>query len=215
MSNEPDAVNSGALATMIGLVALATLGTALVVTALVRNETAELSESKNLSQEHSFRKLRAEQQLALVGAPSWSDQENGLVKVSIERSMEIVVTDVSRNPFALTPSPPKPKEEEESEEIVEGEEAEGDATEADGAEDKEAAASDPVKPGSPAPKPSVNQPAPKASVAPKAPVAPKASVAPKAPVAPTASVAPKAPVAPTASVAPKAPVAPAPAKKAE
>lgn len=183
MSNEPDEVNSGALATMLGILAIATLAVALVVTALVRNERTELLAEKDLSQEHAFRKLRAEQLVSLSGSPSWSDQEHGLAKISIERSMELVVNEVRRNPYALTPAPPK-KEEDEEDAGAEGEasaEAESEAgAEADpqaettgGAEQaakaieggKAGAVSD-AKPTQKAPSPKVEKLSPKSPVVP-------------------------------------------------
>ncbi len=110
MSNEPDEVNSGALATAIVLVALATLAVALVVTALVRTTTEEVLSDKDQTQERAFRHMKSEQLAALTAGPAYRDRATGLVSVPIARAMEIVLADIRENPQALSPSY-KPKDE--------------------------------------------------------------------------------------------------------
>jgi len=110
MSNEPDQVNSGAVATAIALVALATLAIALVVEALVRNTTAEVLVAKDQTQENAFRHLKSEQAGLLTEAPAWTDRATGLVSVPIARAMEMVLADVRENPYAMSPGYKPPEE---------------------------------------------------------------------------------------------------------
>jgi hypothetical protein len=103
MSNEADSVNSGALATVLGIVALSTLGVALVVTALVRDETKAVLSVKDKTQENGVRLLRADQQAQLNAMPSWVSKKDQTVSLPIERAMALTVTQVRNNPLALTP----------------------------------------------------------------------------------------------------------------
>jgi hypothetical protein len=111
MSNEPDEVNSGALATAIILVALATVAVATVVEALVRTTLKEVSVEKDQTQERAFRHMKSEQLGLLNAAPAWRDRAAGLVSVPIAQAMQIVLTDIRSNPYALSPGykPPEDK----------------------------------------------------------------------------------------------------------
>lgn len=110
MSNEPDEVNSGAVATAIVLVALATMAIALVVEALVRNTTAEVLVAKDQTQENAFRHLKSEQVGSLTEAPAWRDRASGLVSVPVDRAMEMVLIDIRENPYAMSPGYKPPEE---------------------------------------------------------------------------------------------------------
>ncbi len=211
MSNEPDEVNSGALATAIVLVAFATLAVALVVTALVRNTTKEVLVDKDQTQERAFRHMKSEQLSSLTATPAYTDRATGLVSVPIDRAMEIVLADVRANPYAMSPGF-KPKKECAEGEICaaceEGEDCPADICDAgkkcapepscEGEDCPEAGAAEADAPAAPSPE-TPPTPAPGAA-APKA-ATPKAAT-PKAlePVAPQPS-APQTPKAP-------APVAP-------
>jgi hypothetical protein len=109
MSNQVDTVNSGALATIIGIVALSTLGVALTVTALVRDETKTVLSVKDLTQENGVRGLRADQQAQLNALPSWVSKKDQTVSLPIERAMALTVTQVRDNPLALTPGTKAPE----------------------------------------------------------------------------------------------------------
>ncbi len=128
MSNEPDEVNNGALATIIVIVALATLGIALVVTSLVREETAALSAEKEVAtpQDGEYRQLKATQLAEINAAPAWRDREKGMVSIPIDRAMELVAESIRTNPFNLSPgnNPPEEEETEESSEAEPGVEVE-------------------------------------------------------------------------------------------
>jgi len=195
MSNEPDEVNNGALATMIVLLFVATFAIAMAVTALVRDQVKAVKAQGDLTQERGFRVLRAEQRAALAGTASWSDAEQNLVRVSVERSMEIVSADLRRNPYALTPSRPQ-TEDEEAEELEEGEEKEGAEDNADAGQASEAT------PGKDSQSPPVT-PAKKPT---KTPTTPAPAV--KSPATPA-----KKPAATPTTKAPAAKAPPAPATK--
>jgi hypothetical protein len=109
MSNQVDTVNSGALATIIGIVALSTLGVALTVTALVRDETNSVLSVKDLTQENGVRSLRADQQAQLNALPTWVSKKDQTVSLPIERAMALTVTQVRDNPLALTPGTKAPE----------------------------------------------------------------------------------------------------------
>lgn len=177
MSNEPDNVNSGALATIIVLVALSTLAVALVVTALVRQETSRLRAEGDAAQDRAFRQLRSEQEGKLNDSPAWVDKEAGLASIPIESAMDLVIESVRRNPLELSPGNEPEEEEEEEETTDEDDEAGQEAADAEGDEaaDEDAEAeSDPA--AGPSPKKAPAPPAPKLS--PKAPTEPKPSPAP-------------------------------------
>lgn len=193
MSNEPDTVNSGALATMIVLVALSTLGVALVVTALVRDETNRLEADSGTGQSRSFESLWYEQEAKMNAAPSWVDREEGIARIPVPSAMEIVLENVRQNPYELSPGTPLPEEEEEEEEGVGEDAAPGESDEqTDEAEDK------PEGDGNPAPEGSALDPK---TPAPKGPSAPAPTPAPK----------PAPATAPAPAPAPKPAPAPAPA----
>jgi len=110
-ANEPDSVNTGALATTIGIVAFATLGIALYVTSLVREETKVLGDTRQGTQDRPLRELRADQLGVLDATPTWKDRGAGVVTLPIDRAMEWMVEAVRKNPKALSPWQPPPKEE--------------------------------------------------------------------------------------------------------
>lgn len=95
MSNEPDKVNSGALATVVVLLALAMLGVSLTITALVRAETGELGKERLEPAANPFRNLKAEQQSKL-NETSWVDRAKGLVSIPIERAEKLMLGDIKR-----------------------------------------------------------------------------------------------------------------------
>src|SRR5690606_24405606 len=102
-ANEPDQINAGALAMMIALVTLATLGIALYVTSIVRTETRDVESLRAESQDYGIRQLRAEQLSALAASPQWVDQAKGTVSIPIEAAMANVLAAVRNDPSALSP----------------------------------------------------------------------------------------------------------------
>jgi len=109
-ANEPDRINTGALATTIGIVAFATLGIALFVTSLVREETKALSDVRQGTQDRGVRELRADQLGVLEAGPSWKDRAAGVVTLPIGSAMDWMVEAVRKDPKALSPwHPPEPE----------------------------------------------------------------------------------------------------------
>lgn len=104
--NEPDQVNNGALAMVLGLVAFSTLAIALVVTALVRDEVGATKATRDLTQENGVRTLRAGQLGTLEASPSWLDRASGVVSLPIDRAMALTLAAVRQNPYKLSPWAP-------------------------------------------------------------------------------------------------------------
>jgi hypothetical protein len=104
MATESDNVNSGALATLLFVGAFATLGIALVVTALVRSETTDEAEKKEIGADRPYRDLVAEQTAKMDSPAAYLDRAKGSVSLPISRAMELVVTGLSRDPSSATPA---------------------------------------------------------------------------------------------------------------
>jgi hypothetical protein len=107
MATEVDNVNSGALGTLVAVGVCAMLGISLVVTALVRSETQEEVEKKEVSADRPYRDLLAEQTARLQAPAAYSDRAKGLVSLPIERAMELTVSGLAKDPSSATPPPPK------------------------------------------------------------------------------------------------------------
>lgn len=136
MANQPDYVNSAALATMIALTSLATVGAALAVTALVRSEQQELAAIREEPMSRDVRSLRAEQERQLNADPAWVDREKGLVSLPIDKAMELTLQDIRRGRTVVGA---RKAEEEETEETEGADAEEADTEEAEseeGAEDE-------------------------------------------------------------------------------
>jgi hypothetical protein len=107
MSNEPDKVNSGALATLVALLALAMLGASLTITALVRAEEGEVGAERALPGQNPYRNMRAEQQAELNASPAWSDRAKGLVSLPIDKAEKLMLGDIRRGHTWVGELPPK------------------------------------------------------------------------------------------------------------
>jgi hypothetical protein len=111
-NTEPDNVNVGLVATVTVVGALLVIAIAAALTALVRSETARHgTEAGTFANLGAVERLRAEQQGKLHGAPAWSDRATGHVSVPIDRAMQLVASEIQKNPYLATPLPPKPKAE--------------------------------------------------------------------------------------------------------
>lgn len=210
MATEPDKVDSGVLGTLIAALAFGVLLTALGITALVRTDTDELEAERSNTNE-TFAAVRGAQEADLYLPPAYMDEKAGIVRLPIDRAMQMVVRDLRRNPQSATAEPPPTDH------------ADGDGAVA-GAEPEAGAEGATAAPGSPAEEEqndkdkgdtSVKQPpkppAPPKPQAPKpAPAAPKAP-APKAPAPKPPAPKPPAPVPAQPKPAAPKPVAPAPA----
>lgn len=176
--NEADNVNSGALATMIALVAFATLGIALVVTMLVRQEVGAAASGRAGTQENAVRSLKAEQQSELRSQPGWLDRAKGLVSMPIEQAMKLTLEAIRKNPRALSPLPPGKEDEGMGgagpEELTAEETGTGGTAALPEEEASAPAAGSVAAPPAPAPTAALPAPAP----APAAPAVPAAPAAP-------------------------------------
>ena len=106
MATETDNVNSGALGTLLTVGAVATLGIALVVTALVRTEIAEEHDKKDVSADRPLLDLVAEQKAKMNAPAAYIDRGRGLVSLPIERAMELTVGNLKKDPNSATPPAP-------------------------------------------------------------------------------------------------------------
>lgn len=106
MATESDNVNSGALGTLLVVGTIATLGIALVVTALVRAETAEETEKKEVGADRPYRDLLAEQTAKMAAPATYVDRGRGLVSLPIDRAMELTVSGLIKDPNSATPPAP-------------------------------------------------------------------------------------------------------------
>jgi hypothetical protein len=106
MATESDNVNSGALGTVLAVGTVAFLGIALVVTALVRAETNEEVEKKEVSADRVYRDLIADQTAQLNAPAAYKDRGRGLVSLPIERAMELTVSGLVKDPNSATPPAP-------------------------------------------------------------------------------------------------------------
>jgi hypothetical protein len=194
MATEADKVNTGALATILTVGALAMLGISASVTALVRYESAASTVAKggtaNLRGIQDLRKLQRQE---LAQPVRWTERSKGLVGMPVDRAMQLVVEDLKRDPNTATPPPPDPKKKEKPvEEQAPAENELGILDQADTERTAEApaepqpgaAAAEKPAEGEPAPKPA-KKPAGGPAAAPQAPAAPPA--APPAPEAPPAN----------------------------
>jgi hypothetical protein len=106
MATESDNVNSGALGTLLAVGTIATLGIALVVTALVRTEMSTEAEKKDVGADRPYRDLLAEQTAKMAAPASYVDRGRGLVSLPIDRAMELTVSGLIKDPNSATPPAP-------------------------------------------------------------------------------------------------------------
>jgi hypothetical protein len=106
MATESDNVNSGALVTLLFVGTFAMLGIALVVTALVRTETTEEAEKKEVGADRPYRDLVAEQTAKMAAPAAYVDRGRGSVSLPIDRAMELTVSGLTKDPNSATPPVP-------------------------------------------------------------------------------------------------------------
>jgi hypothetical protein len=108
-NTEPDNANVGLVATVTVVGAFVVISITTAMTALVRHESSqygdEIGAYANLG---TVRRLKAEQAAKLTAEPGWSDKSKGLYSVPIDRAMNLVTTEVQKNPNLATPMPPTP-----------------------------------------------------------------------------------------------------------
>ncbi|MGC4068186.1 MAG: hypothetical protein QM784_26770 [Polyangiaceae bacterium] len=92
MATEQDTVSTGAIGTLVAVLALAVVVVGLGVTALVRSEqTALAAERESAANLRPIRELKAAQLAELNASPAWVDRGHGVVTIPISRAMELVV----------------------------------------------------------------------------------------------------------------------------
>lgn len=106
MATESDNVNSGALGTLLAVGLFSVIGIAFVVTALVRAETADELEKKEVSADRPYRDLVADQSAKMSAPAAYVDRGRGLLSLPIDRAMEVVVADLKKDPNSATPPAP-------------------------------------------------------------------------------------------------------------
>jgi hypothetical protein len=200
MATEPDKTDSGALGTILAVLTFGVLFSALGITALVRAASNDARDDRALLNEE-FSELRGAQEADLNLPASYVDEKAGVVRLPIDRAMQVVVKDLQNNPWSATAEKPEEEAEEaeeDAEEAAAGETGEGDAAEGEANGD----------PGDEEKEDDTDVKAPEAPKPPKAPAKPKPAPAAPAPQPPA-----PAPRAPTPQPKP-APAAPAQAPAA-
>jgi hypothetical protein len=108
MATEADKVNTGALATIVAVGALAMIGIATAVTALVRYEQDAVETNKGgRANLRIIQDLRSEQHQKLIAGPTWVDREARTVSLPIDRAKQVVVAEIAKDPNAATPPEPR------------------------------------------------------------------------------------------------------------
>lgn len=200
MATESDNVNTGALATIVIVGALAMIGITTALTALVRTQQNDKQDQMNSTADlKAYQQMVASQRAELTKPPSWDDKSEGIVRIPVDRAEQLVVTELQKNPYSATPIPPDAGTDGAAE--AGATEADAGAATADGGapeatdagapeapEKKTPKAPKGAAPGNKAPKPAGNKPAP----TPPAPPAPGGAGTPPAGGSP-APTAPKAP----------------------
>jgi hypothetical protein len=110
-NTEPDNVNVGLIATVTIVGALLVVSTAAALTALVRSESSAYSDTIGSKADlGSVERLKAQQHQKLEQPPAWADKATGKISVPIDRAKALLLADVQKNPYLISPVPPKPKE---------------------------------------------------------------------------------------------------------
>ena len=100
MATENDKVNTGALATLVAVGTAAMIGICLAVNALVRHEVGNVSVERDAVGADAYQALKQSQLDKLTAPAAWSNRDKGQVSIPIERAMNLVLTDLKRNPWA-------------------------------------------------------------------------------------------------------------------
>jgi hypothetical protein len=109
MATESDSPNTGALATIAAVGALAMIGISFAVTALVRREVGEeVSEKGAAANVRPYRELTQKQREVLSAPASWADKGKQTVSIPLEQAMQLTVNDIRRNPNLATRMKPPP-----------------------------------------------------------------------------------------------------------
>ncbi len=98
MATQADKINTGAMATIVAVLAISVLGIAAALTALVRYETQAHGDQKGVSANmRSIRELTTKQRSELSAEPAWVDKDKQLVALPVERALELVILDLRKD----------------------------------------------------------------------------------------------------------------------
>ena len=101
MATEPDKVENGVIGTLVAVLTFGVIATALAVTALVRTEEDVLAAERSGTNE-AYAEMRGAQEADLNLPPAYMDQAAGVVRLPIDRAMQVVVRELRKNPAAAT-----------------------------------------------------------------------------------------------------------------
>src|SRR5690606_14212334 len=104
LATEPDQVNTSVLGTLIAVLGLGVLATALAIAALVRTQEDQMAAARSETNDE-LAALRGAQEADLHQPVAFIDQKAGTVRLPIDRAMEVVVRDLRRNPESATARP--------------------------------------------------------------------------------------------------------------
>lgn len=103
---EADNVNVGLIATITVVGALLVIALALALTALVREQTAAVGdEVGSYADLGTVKRMKVEQRAKLEAPPTWADQTKGIVTVPIDHAMQLVTSEIQRDPTLATEVP--------------------------------------------------------------------------------------------------------------
>lgn len=106
MATESDSPNTGALATIGAVGALAMVGICFAVTALVRHEVGVEEEQKGTTANtRPYRDLSTTHRQELTAPAAWVDKNKQTVSIPIDRAMELVLADIKQDPLRATATP--------------------------------------------------------------------------------------------------------------
>jgi hypothetical protein len=107
MATEPDRINNGVVATIVGVGTFAMISISAMVTAMVRDDTSALDLSRPVHADLDTVAALDKQQLATLSAsPHWVDKAKGTVAIPIEVAMSLVLAEYQKDPKAASPPPP-------------------------------------------------------------------------------------------------------------
>jgi hypothetical protein len=98
MATQADKINTGALATIVIVLAISTLGISAALTALVRYETQVHGEQKGVNANlRTYRDLVNKQRADMSKEATWVDKGQERVSLPVERAMELVIQDLRKD----------------------------------------------------------------------------------------------------------------------
>lgn len=103
MAAESDKLNTGAVATLVAVLALTMVAIIAVLITMVRTEVkAEVERKGGPVLTREYRDLAAAQRAELTDDPKWTDRKAGTLSIPIDRAMTRVVEELRSNPDLAT-----------------------------------------------------------------------------------------------------------------